>query len=49
MEIIEFKPEHQPQFRDLNLHWIKEHFEVEDIDYKVLNFPEQIQCIIVTL
>jgi ribosomal protein S18 acetylase RimI-like enzyme len=41
MEIIDFKPEHQPRFRDLNLQWIRESFEVEDIDYKVLNFPDE--------
>ena len=41
MEIIEYKIEHQERFRDLNLQWISKNFQIEEVDYNVLNNPDQ--------
>ncbi|CAN5118635.1 hypothetical protein BH23BAC2_BH23BAC2_11660 [soil metagenome] len=41
MEIIAFKPEYAPHFRDLNLAWLKKYFWVEPHDEEVLGNPEK--------
>lgn len=40
VEIIDYKPEHAHAFRDLNLQWISDFFEVEPIDSQVLDNPD---------
>jgi len=40
VEIIEYTPEYREAFRDLNLEWIEEFFELEETDLKMLNDPE---------
>lgn len=40
IEIVEYKPEHQPYFEKFNRHWIEKHFEMEAIDEFVLTNPE---------
>lgn len=41
VKIIDYKPQHQKYFRDINLRWIEKYFHVEDLDYQVLNNPEK--------
>lgn len=38
--IISFKEEYTEAFKELNLEWIREHFEVEDEDLQSLNNPK---------
>ena len=40
MEVIEYKKEYQPIFKDLNLEWLNKYFKVEPIDTQVLGDPE---------
>ena len=40
IQIIEFRPEHRADFERLNLQWIKQHWELEDADRKVLGDPQ---------
>ena len=40
IRIVEYEPRHAEAFADLNLAWIREHFEVEPIDRQVLSDPE---------
>lgn len=41
MVIIEYKAEHQQRFKELNIQWISRNFEIEEVDYQVLNDPDQ--------
>lgn len=41
IEIIPFKPEHQPWFEKFNRDWIEKYFWMESIDSEVLQFPDQ--------
>ena len=41
IEIIGFKPEHQPAFENLNRAWIEKHFEMEPLDVEVLTNPSK--------
>jgi GNAT superfamily N-acetyltransferase len=38
--VIDFAPRHRDAFRALNMEWITTHFELEDIDRKTLDDPE---------
>lgn len=40
-ELINFSPEHAEAFNELNLEWIEEYFEPEDIDLKMLSDPQK--------
>ena len=37
--IVEFHPDHQQAFRQLNEEWITRHFRMEESDYKALDHP----------
>ncbi len=39
LSIVEYEDRHSSKFRDLNLSWIEEYFEVEDIDRRQLLDP----------
>ena len=39
LSIVEYEDRHSNDFRDLNLSWIEEYFEIEDIDRKQLLDP----------
>ena len=39
-QVVEYERRHATAFRDLNLAWIEEYFEVEEIDRDVLLHPE---------
>jgi ribosomal protein S18 acetylase RimI-like enzyme len=41
IRIVPYAPQHRDAFRDLNLAWIREHFEVEDRDLRDLGDPER--------
>ncbi|HEX2606909.1 MAG TPA: GNAT family N-acetyltransferase [Flavisolibacter sp.] len=41
IEIIDYRPEHQPVFERLNRHWIEKHFWLEEIDKYVLQHPQE--------
>ena len=41
IEIIDYKPEHQPYWEKLNRDWIKVYFEIEPFDEYVLQNPEE--------
>jgi len=41
VEIIDYKPQYQDVFRDLNKEWISTYFEMEDSDYKALDHPKE--------
>lgn len=43
MKVSTFKPEYREAFKELNLQWIREHFEVEPKDLKQLENPEAIR------
>jgi cysteine desulfurase / selenocysteine lyase len=40
-QIIDYKPEYQPYFENLNRAWLEEYFTVEDFDKWVLENPEE--------
>jgi len=40
VEIVDYKPEYQSAFRDLNEEWISTYFKMEAADYKALDDPE---------
>ncbi|MBJ2126665.1 MULTISPECIES: bifunctional helix-turn-helix transcriptional regulator/GNAT family N-acetyltransferase [unclassified Flavobacterium] len=40
VKIVEYKPEYQQAFRELNVEWISKYFEMEEADYKALDNPE---------
>jgi len=39
VSIVEYEDRHAAEFRDLNLSWIEEYFEIEDIDRRQLLDP----------
>ena len=41
INIIDWRPEYQEAWKNLNLAWISRDFEVEQIDLDTLDFPEQ--------
>ena len=41
LRVIEYEPRHAVAFRDLNLSWIEEYFEVEEADHHLLLHPEE--------
>lgn len=41
LDIIEYKPEHQPWFEQFNRSWIEHYFWMEPIDEQVLRFPDE--------
>jgi GNAT superfamily N-acetyltransferase len=41
IEIIEYRPEHQPYFEQFNRDWIEKYFWLEEIDIYVLQNPEE--------
>jgi len=41
VEIVTYKPEHQPWFEKLNRDWIEKYFWMEPIDIDVLQKPEE--------
>ncbi len=41
LEIIDYRPEHQPWFEKFNREWIEEQFWMEHIDTAVLQNPEK--------
>ncbi len=41
-ELLDFSPEFSEAFKELNLEWIEEYFEPEDIDLKMLSDPQKI-------
>jgi GNAT superfamily N-acetyltransferase len=40
LRIVDYEPRHRDAFRDLNLAWIEEYFEVEETDRRQLSDPE---------
>ena len=40
IEIVDYRPEHQPYFEKFNRDWIEEHYELEPLDLFVLQNPE---------
>lgn len=40
-EIVDFSPEHQPDFERLNAEWITEYYDLEPLDQYVLRNPEE--------
>jgi ribosomal protein S18 acetylase RimI-like enzyme len=41
IEIVDYKPEHQPQWERMNSEWISENFDIEPVDLYVLQNPEE--------
>ncbi|GLU52337.1 GNAT family N-acetyltransferase [Dyadobacter frigoris] len=41
MEIIDYKPEYQIYFKDLNLSWLEEYFTVEPFDQYAFDNPQE--------
>ncbi len=41
VSVLEYQPEHQPWFENLNRTWIEKYFWMEPIDFEVLQHPEQ--------
>ncbi|HTH55414.1 MAG TPA: GNAT family N-acetyltransferase [Cyclobacteriaceae bacterium] len=41
IEVVGFRPEHQPWFEKLNRHWIEKYFWMEPIDFEVLQYPDE--------
>ena len=41
IRIVDYEPRHREAFRELNLSWIEEYFEVEDLDRRQLSDPER--------
>jgi len=40
IEIVDYRPEHQPYFEKFNRDWIEEHYQLEPLDLFVLQNPE---------
>lgn len=40
VEILDYRPEHQPAFEKLNREWIEQYFEMEEVDHQVLRHPD---------
>lgn len=41
LEIVTYRPEHQPWFEKFNRDWIEKYFWMEPIDFDVLQHPEE--------
>jgi ribosomal protein S18 acetylase RimI-like enzyme len=41
LEIVSYRPEHQPWFEKLNRGWIEKYFWMEPVDFDVLQHPEE--------
>ena len=41
IQIVDYRPEHQPYFERFNRAWIEKHFWLEDLDRYVLGNPEE--------
>jgi ribosomal protein S18 acetylase RimI-like enzyme len=41
IEVVEYEAKHQPLFEKLNRDWIEKYFEMEPIDFQVLQSPEE--------
>ena len=41
VQIFEFRPELKNHFKELNYQWIEKYFEVEDVDRRILENPEE--------
>lgn len=41
VQIVEYEPKYQSDFRALNVEWISNYFEMEEADYKALDNPEE--------
>ncbi|GGB14109.1 bifunctional helix-turn-helix transcriptional regulator/GNAT family N-acetyltransferase [Puia dinghuensis] len=41
VQIIDYTPEYQPVFRQLNEEWITKYFRMEESDYKALDHPQE--------
>lgn len=41
IEVVAYRPEHQPWFENLNRHWIEKYFWMEPIDFEVLQHPDE--------
>lgn len=39
VEVLDYRPEHQPWFEKLNRDWIEKHFWMEPVDFQVLENP----------
>ena len=40
VEILDYQPEHQPWFENINRLWIEKYFAMEPIDFEVLQHPD---------
>lgn len=41
IKIVEYEPQHQASFKALNEEWISTYFEMEEADYKALDYPKE--------
>jgi GNAT superfamily N-acetyltransferase len=41
IEVVAYRPEHQPWFEKLNRHWIEKYFWMEPVDFDVLQHPDE--------
>lgn len=41
VQIVQYKPEHQPAFKRLNEEWITRWFKMEEADYRSLDRPQE--------
>lgn len=41
IEIVEYRPAHQPWFEKFNREWIEKYFAMEPLDYQILQNPEE--------
>jgi DNA-binding MarR family transcriptional regulator/N-acetylglutamate synthase-like GNAT family acetyltransferase len=40
VQVVDYKPEYQPAFKQLNEEWITQYFKMEETDYKSLDHPD---------
>lgn len=40
VQIVDYKPEYQPAFKQMNEEWITQYFKMEETDYKSLDHPD---------
>ncbi|TGD83033.1 bifunctional helix-turn-helix transcriptional regulator/GNAT family N-acetyltransferase [Hymenobacter wooponensis] len=41
VRLLEYQPQHQPDFKRLNVEWIERYFRVEEADLKALDHPDE--------
>jgi len=41
VQLLDYTPQHQPDFKRLNVEWIEQHFHLEEADLKALNNPDE--------